>query len=79
MVLRMAVHKTTVYLPETLKRDLGRVAAETRRSEAELIPEGIKLVVARHDPPFPHVGIFDSGDPTLADRVEDLLAGFGEQ
>jgi hypothetical protein len=73
------MYKTTVYLPEKLKHDLERVATETRRSEAELIREGINLVIAQHDPPFPHVGIFDSGDPTLADRVDELLAGFGEQ
>ena len=79
MVACMAMYRTTVYLPEALKRDLERVAAETGRSEADLIREGIRLAVARHAAPLPHFGIFDSGDPTLADRVDELLAGFGEQ
>lgn len=73
------MHKTTVYLPYELKRDLERVATATGRSEADLIREGVQLAIAQHADPLPHFGIFHSGDPTLADRVDELLAGFGEQ
>ena len=38
--------KTTVYLPDDLKAELKRVAAETGRSQADLIREGIRLAVA---------------------------------
>ena len=70
--------KTTVYLPDGLKTALGRVAAETCRSEAELIREAIGELVRRTEPPRPRVPLFSSGDPTLAERVEGELRGFGE-
>lgn len=74
----MAMQKTTVYLPDELKAELARTAMETRRSEAEIIREGIRLAVAQHQPPAPGFAIFDSGDPGLSERVDELLKGFGE-
>jgi hypothetical protein len=71
--------KTTVYLPDELKRDLERAAAVTGASEAELIREGIQSVVEIRLTPRPRAPLFDSGDPTLAERVDELLAeGFGQ-
>jgi Ribbon-helix-helix protein, copG family len=69
--------KTTIYLPESLKAALARAAAATGRSEADLIREGVSLVVERESPPSPRVPLYESGDPTLAGRVDELLAGFG--
>jgi hypothetical protein len=69
--------KTTLYLPDDLKAELARMAAETGRSEAQLIREGIRLAVSRSTPPQPRSGIFDSGDPALSTRVDELLQGFG--
>lgn len=72
------MQKTTVYLPEELKAALARTAEETGRSEAELIREGVKLVVERRTPPAPTMPAFFSGDGTLSERVDELLAkGFG--
>lgn len=68
-----------MYLPDDLNATLARLAAQTRRSEAELIREGVRLVVAQQEPPTTRSGIFDSGDPALSERVDELLAGFGEQ
>lgn len=73
------MYKTTVYLPKDLKAQLERTAAETGRSEAEIIRDGIRLALAKHTPPAPSFGIFDLGDPTLSERVDELLKGFGEQ
>jgi hypothetical protein len=73
------MYKTTVYLPEELKARLTRVARASQRSEAELIREGIELVVGRATPPLPSFGIFTSGDGKLSQRVDELLAGFGER
>ncbi len=70
--------KTTVYLPDELKRDLERVAATSGRSEAELIREGVESVIARQAPPRPRIPLFRSGRPDLAERVDELLEGFGE-
>lgn len=79
MVGCMAMYKTTVYLPEALKAGLERAAAETGRSEADLIREGIRLIIARREPPTPLSGIFASGDPCLSERVDELLQGFGRR
>lgn len=64
--------KTTVYLPEELKRALENEAARRGVSEAQLIRSAIAEAVAR---PRPRAGFID-GDP-IADRVDELLAGFG--
>ena len=71
------MRKTTVYLPDELKRALERAAATTGRSEAELIREGVSNVVER-SAPEPRIPLFDSGDPMFAHRVDELLEGFGE-
>jgi hypothetical protein len=70
--------KTTVYLPDDLKRSLERAAERSGRSEAALIREGIQTVVAMQSPPRPRIPLFRTGDPTLAERVDEALEGFGE-
>ena len=71
--------KTTVYLPEDLKASLERVAAEKGRSEAELIREAIRTLVGEGVPARPRVPLVAAplGDPTAAERVDELLDGFG--
>jgi hypothetical protein len=71
--------KTTVYMPEPLKARLTRAATESGRSEAELIREGIELVSARVSGVEPRLPLFASGQPDLAERAEEHLAGFGER
>ncbi len=72
------MQKTTVYLPDDLKAALERTAAETGKSEAELIREGVKQVVEQRVPPPPRFATFDSGIPDLGSRVDEFLAkGFG--
>lgn len=73
------MQKTTVYLPDSLKAALARAAAETGRREADLIREGIRLVVERRAPPPPTIGIFVSDDPHFAEQVDEHLAGFGQE
>jgi Arc/MetJ-type ribon-helix-helix transcriptional regulator len=73
------MRKTTVYLPEPLKAQLAHAAASSGRSEADLIREGIRLVSAEAGTAKPRVPLFDSGQTDLADRVDELLAGFGER
>jgi hypothetical protein len=67
--------KTTVYLPEKLKRQVKRAAARTKRSEAEIIREAIAAAMRRLTPPEPRLPLFEEGlgDPTIAERVDELL------
>lgn len=67
------------FLSDDLKAKLQRLAAETGRGEADPIREGIRLALAERLPPPPRSGIFDSGDPSLSERVDELLQGFGER
>lgn len=72
------MRKTTVYLPEDLKRGLSRLAARVQVSEAELIRRAVADLLASEATPAPRVPLFASGDPTLAERVDEVLAdGFG--
>jgi Arc/MetJ-type ribon-helix-helix transcriptional regulator len=74
------MQKTTVYLPDDMKADLERLAAESGRTEADLIREGIRLALSQRTPPTPRSGIFASGDPRLSQRVDEMLShGFGRQ
>ena len=73
------MEKTTVYLPEGLKTALRRTARSTGRSEAELIREGIGMVTGTHRIAEPKLPLFESGQPDLAERVDELLPGFGER
>ena len=70
--------KTTVYLPEELKRRLERVAATRGESEAELIRSAVARLVDEEEAPEPRLPLFSTGDGTLSQRVDEILAeGFG--
>lgn len=71
--------KTTVYLTAEQKRALARAARAEGRSQAELIREGIESVTARHRVAEPTIPLFESGATDLADRIDELLMGFGER
>jgi len=67
-----------VHLPEELKADLERVAQNEGRTEEELILEGVRHVVELHGAPPPRIPLFSSNDPTLAERTDEFLKGFGK-
>lgn len=70
--------KTTLYLPEELKTRIERRAREQKQSEAEVIRSALDESLPPLAPPRPRLPLFDSGDPTLAERVDEILAeGFG--
>lgn len=77
--IEYGMHRTTVYLPDDLKRALARVAAARGCSEAELVREALAALAASADAPAPRLPLFESGDATLAERVDDELRGFGER
>jgi plasmid stability protein len=69
--------KSTVYLPDDLKAALERAAAARGRSEADLIREAVRELTRNLEPPRPRLPLFSSDDPTLAERVDEALEGFG--
>jgi plasmid stability protein len=71
--------RTTIYLPDDLKSALEQTASAEGRSEAEVVRSALATATALHTYPPPRLPLFDSGDPTLAERVDEELArGFGE-
>lgn len=68
------MRKTSVYLPDELKVALRREAVRRGVSEADVIRAAVRLAVAR---PEPAAGLFEA-EP-FAERVDDLLPGFGER
>ena len=69
------MNKTTVYLPPELKEAVEREARHRGIAEAEVIREAIATALRR---PAPRDGLFASDAP-FAERVDDLLTGFGER
>jgi hypothetical protein len=71
--------RTTIFLPEDLKAALERTAAAQGRSEAEVVRNALVVATSEEAYPRPRLPLFESGDPTLAERAEEELAqGFGE-
>jgi len=71
------VEKTTVYLPDDLKAAIKRAAKQRGQSEAEVIRDSIRMGVGA-DRPRPRGALYSGREP-IADRVDELLEGFGER
>ena len=73
--------KTTIYLPERLRKELKAVAEHDGRSEAAIIREALEIGLGTYRRK-PNLPLFegDWGDPALAERVDELLEAlrFGE-
>jgi hypothetical protein len=73
------MQKTTVYLPDELKRRLAQAAQRRGQPEAALIRAAIERLLEGEARPRPTLPLFRSGDPALAERVDEVLSGgFGE-
>ncbi len=71
------MEKTTVYLPDDLKAAVKRAAKQRGLSEAEVIRDSIRMGVGG-DRPRPRGALYSGREP-MADRVDELLEGFGER
>ena len=72
--------KTTIYLPEDLKKEIERVAQRENVSEANIIREAVANAMSLRRAPAPRIplGDFKLGAPDIATRVDELLdKGFG--
>ncbi len=72
------VHKTTVYIPNELKRQIEQAATRRGRTVAELVREALQALLDSSTPPSPRLPLFESGRPDLAEHVDEALAGFGQ-
>jgi hypothetical protein len=71
--------KTTVYLPDELKIEVSRIARTEGIAEAEVIRRAIQTLAESRPRRMPRLGFASSGDPTIAERVDQILAeGFGD-
>src|SRR5918996_4045400 len=62
------MRRTTVYLPDDLEAALERTAAVHGKSEAEVVRGALAAATADHAHPRPQIPLFESADPTLAER-----------
>jgi hypothetical protein len=71
--------KTTVYLPDELKKRLEEVARSTGKPEAVVIRDAISSATREAAGPRPRVPLMERGlgDPTIAENVDELLERFG--
>lgn len=73
-----AMKRTTIYLTDDLQAQLEQASRLSGRSKAELIRQGVHEVVASIRP-RPRVPLFFPGHGGLAERVDELLEGFGQE
>ena len=73
------MRKTTLYLPDELKASIQRIAERESRSEADVIRAALRSAVETAAPPRPRIPLVSAGlgDPSAAERVDELLEGFG--
>jgi hypothetical protein len=73
------MRKTTIYLPDQLKRRIEKVARTTGKSEADVIRDAIDSATLVAGAPVPRIPLMDGGlgDPNLAENVDALLESFG--
>lgn len=73
------MRQTAVYLKERQTVGLKETARRLERSEADLIREGVELVLARYRDPIGECDLPTAhGGGALASRTDDLLEeGFG--
>lgn len=77
-VMMYGMKRTTIYLPDDLKLRLEQAAKQDRCTEAAIVRKTLDEALRRREV-SPTVPLFAEGwgDPTLADRVDELLAEFG--
>jgi predicted transcriptional regulator len=65
--------RTTIFLPETLERQLQQFARNQNRPVAEVVREALTAHLEAHRKPFQMPETFDSGETDVAERFDELL------
>jgi len=68
--------KTTLYLPDDLKRAIELEARRRSLPEAEIVRQALRKALSDNTP-RPRGALFSGNEP-IAERVDELLEGFGE-
>ncbi len=78
-VIMKDMKRTTIYLPDQLKRQVSRVADSEGRSEADVIRDAVATAISARRAPDPQIPLVPQGlgAPDIAERTEELLDGFG--
>jgi hypothetical protein len=73
------MRKTTIYLPDELKKRLENLARTSGRPEAQVIRDAISTATSASTSPAPRIPLMKRGlgDPTIAENAEALLERFG--
>ena len=73
------MRKTTIYLPDELKKRIEKVARTSRKSEADVIRDAINAATRHAGAPVPRIPLVHTGlgDATIAENVDALLESFG--
>jgi Arc/MetJ-type ribon-helix-helix transcriptional regulator len=73
------MRKTTIYLPDELKKRVEKVARTSGKSEADVIRDAINAATRDAGAPTPRIPLMERGlgDPTIAENVDALLESFG--
>jgi hypothetical protein len=73
------MRKTTIYLPDELKKRLENFARTSGRPEAQVIRDAISTATSAATSPSPRVPLMKRGlgDPSIAENVDALLERFG--
>lgn len=75
-----AMKRTTIYLPDELKKAIESAAKRDGRSEADVIRDALETSLRSSRAPRPRVPLTRKGlgDSSVARRVDELLEGFGK-
>lgn len=65
--------RTTIFLPDTLERQLQQFARRHEKSVAAIVREALTKHLESHETPFQMPRTFDSGRTDVATRFDELL------
>lgn len=65
--------RTTIFLTETLERQLQQFARHHDRPVAEVVREALTAHLEAHRQPFRMPETFDSGETDVSERFDELL------